>query len=177
MKSRIMLVLAVVLMLSAAFVWAANVNGKWESERPGMGGGEPMKTTYVFKAEGSKLTGTVTSPGFMGGEPTVSEITDGKIEGDNITFVVTRKMGEMEMKSTYKGVVTGDEIKFTVERPAMGGMGGPGGGMGGPGGAPGGGMGGPGGAPGGGMGAGPGGPGGGQSKPRGPQEIIAKRVK
>jgi hypothetical protein len=173
MRLKILLSIAIVLTLLVASVWAADVTGKWTSERQGRDG-QPSITTYDFKVAGAALTGTVTSPGFGGGEATATAITEGKVDGDNITFVVVRKMNmqgqEMEMKSTYKGKVAGDEIKFTIERPAMGGMGGPGGG------APGGGMGAPGGgAPGGGMGApGGGGAGGGRG---GPQEIIAKRVK
>jgi hypothetical protein len=166
MRSKILLSIAIVLTLLVASVWAADVAGKWTSERQGRDG-QPSITTYDFKVAGAALTGTVTSPGFGGGEPTATAITEGKIDGDSITFVVVRKFNEMEMKSTYKGKVSGDEIKFTIERPAMGGMGGPGGG------GPGGGMGAPGGgAPGG------GGPGGGMGAGRGgPQEIIAKRVK
>ena len=38
---------------------AADIDGKWESERPGRQGGQPTITTYTFKAEGSKLTGTI----------------------------------------------------------------------------------------------------------------------
>ncbi|MGD0102079.1 MAG: hypothetical protein ABSC60_17205, partial [Acidobacteriota bacterium] len=101
-----------------------------------------------FKVDGAKLTGTMQG---AQGEP--AEITEGKVDGDNISFVVVRNMGGNEMKITYKGKVSGDEFKFTREFQAP-----PGGGMGGPGGG-GGGMGG---------GRGPGGP---------PQEMTAKRVK
>jgi hypothetical protein len=192
MKVKILAVLAVVFMLALVAAWAADVSGKWEAEQAGRGeGAAPTKTTFNFKAAGTALTGTITLPGFMGGEATTVDITEGKIDGNNIQFVVVRKIDmqgqSMEMKSTYKGAVAGDEITFTVERqrpPAGaggpgggapgGGMGAPGGGMGGPGGgAPGGGMGGPGGgAPGGGGGMGAGGGRGGA-----PQPLIAKRVK
>ena len=63
------------------------------------------------------------------------------------------------MKQIYKGTISGDELKMTMERE---------GGFGGGGGAPGG-MGGP---P---QGGGGGAPGGGQ-RPSGPREIVAKRV-
>jgi hypothetical protein len=176
MKVKILAIFAVVFMLALVTAWAADVTGKWEAEQPGRGeGAPPTKTAFTFKVAGATLTGTITLPGFMGGEPTTVDITEGKVDGNNIQFVVVRKMDmqgqTMEMKSTYKGEVSGDEIKFTVERqrPA-GGMGGPGGGAPG-GGAPGGGMGAPGGgAPGGGMG-------GGGGAPRTPQPLIAKRVK
>ena len=152
MKVKILLISAVVLLaLSAAY--AADVTGKWVAESQGRNG--PTQTTFTFKADGAKLTGTVTSPGMMGGEPTETPITDGKIDGDNISFVVVRNFGGNEMKITYKGKVSGDEIRMTREFPAppAGMGGGPGGGGAGGGGGMGGGR----------------GPGGG--------EIVAKRVK
>ena len=174
MKLKSLLIVAAVLMLVAAFAVAAGVDGKWTSESQRQG--QTSTTAYEFKADGAKLTGSLTMPGMMGGEPTKVDITEGKIDGDNITFVVIRKFGENEMKSTYKGKVAGDEIKFTVERAMPAGMGGPGGGMGGPGaggpGAGGPGMGGPGAG-----GPGAGGPGAGGAGRGGPQEIVAKRVK
>ena len=55
------------------------------------------------------LTGTVSSPR---GE---SPISDGKVDGDNISFSVIRNFGGNEIKFLYKGKVSGNEIKFTVE--------------------------------------------------------------
>ncbi|MBN2317643.1 MAG: hypothetical protein JXR49_01125 [Acidobacteria bacterium] len=148
---KIIVVLGVIVLLGlCASVFAANVDGTWESEQPGRDG-QTRKTTYEFQSSGSELTGKIIS---SRGETPISE---GKIEGDNISFVVVRSFGENEMKQIYKGKVAGDEITFTMEMD-FGGMGGP----------PGGGMGGP-------PGGGAGGPGGGG--PPGPREVIAKRVK
>lgn len=55
------------------------------------------------------------------------EIKDGKIDGDNVSFTILRKIGETGMKIVWKGAIAGDEIKFKRE-VAGGGMGGPGGG-------------------------------------------------
>lgn len=161
MRNKMLLVGAIMLLALVASAFAADVTGKWVSESQGRQGQGPTQTTYTFKVEGATLTGTVS------GRQGDTEISDGKVNGDEISFTVVRKMGEMEMKMLYKGKVAGDEIKFTMEME--GGMGGPGGGMGGPGGGMG--------APPAGAGGqgGPGGPGGGA--PRGPREIIAKRVK
>lgn len=148
-----LLVGAIMLLALVASALAADVAGKWINEREGQQG--PVQTIFNFKVEGTTLTGTVTARGAD------TEISEGKVDGDTISFVVVRKFNDMEMKTSYKGKVTGDEIKFTVER--QGGPGGPGGGMG----APPAGAGGPG---------GPGGPGAG-GPPRGPQEMIAKRSK
>jgi len=163
MKTRVLLLGAVVLLALTVSALAADVAGKWSAQMPGRDG-STTETVWNFKVDGTTLTGTVTSPQ---GE---TAITEGKVNGDEISFVVVRKMGEMEMKMTWKGKVSGDEIKFTREMAMPpGGFGGPGGGPGGgaPGAGPGGG--GPGGGPGGG---GFGGRGGGMNR-----EIVAKRVK
>jgi hypothetical protein len=72
-----------------------------------------------LKADGDKLTGTVTSPR---GD---SDITDGKIDGDNISFKVVREFNGNQMTSSYKGKVDGDTIHFsvTMEGGNMGGAG------------------------------------------------------
>lgn len=88
---------------------AADVNGKWVAQVPGRGG-QTREVTFNFKADGSTLTGTVTTP--RGDNP----ISDGKVEGDNISFTQTLEFGGNEVKLLYKGTVSGDEIKFTRSR-------------------------------------------------------------
>lgn len=44
-----------------------------------------------------------------------SAIMDGKVDGDNISFSITIKLQENEMKVNYKGKVSGDEIQLTAE--------------------------------------------------------------
>ena len=157
-KILVMTVLALSMLLATA--WAADISGKWEGSMDMMG--QSMKLGFVFKAEGAKLSGTSIGPN---GEE--SAISEGKIEGDKISFTV-KVTGQMEMTIKYKGTISAEEIKLTMAMD-MGGMGGgPGGpGGGGPGGPPpGGGMGGPG-------GGGPGGPGGGMP----PMELVLKRAK
>ena len=159
MKNVNLWVAAVLLILLAGFAGAADVTGKWVAQMQGRQG--TTETVFNFTVDGTKLSGTMSNP--MG----ENAITDGKINGDEISFVVVRSFGGNEVKTVWKGKVSGDEIKFT--REMQGGPGGPGAGPGaGPGGGPGAG---PGGGPGAGPGAGPG-PGGGP-----PQEIIAKRAK
>ncbi len=87
---------------------AADINGQWKSEMAGPDG-QTRVTDYVFKVDGEKLTGTVASR--MG----ESQITDGKVSGDDVSFSVVRNFGGNEVKVLYKGKVAGDEIKFTIE--------------------------------------------------------------
>ena len=110
----------------AAGAAAAGVDGKWTAEVPGRQGNTEM--TFNFKADGAKLTGTVANA-FMGN----TEIQNGAVSGDAISFDQVLERGERKITFKYKGTVKGDEIEFT--REMEGGPGGPG--RGGPGGGPG----------------------------------------
>ena len=91
-----------------ACLLAADVTGTWKGTAETPNG--TVERTFVFKAEGAKLTGE-TSSQMMG----KSTITDGKIDGDNVSFTITVKFQDNEMKLNYKGRVSGDQIKFDVE--------------------------------------------------------------
>lgn len=95
------------LFLSAAV--AADINGKWTAQVPGRGG-QNMETTFTFKADGDKLTGSVTTP--RGDAP----ISDGKISGDEFSFTQVMNFNGNEMKLLYKGKMTGDDLKMTRQR-------------------------------------------------------------
>ncbi len=109
MTKRIVFLSACFALMAASLVWAADVSGKWTAQVPGRGG-QTRETTFNFKAEGSKLTGTVS--GMQGDNP----ISDGKIDGDNISFTVAVSFGGNDIKFLYKGKVAGEEIKFTRTR-------------------------------------------------------------
>jgi hypothetical protein len=111
MTKKLLFVATIALVFTFAAM-AADVTGKWVAEQPGRNGGPPRQTTFVLKADGSKLTGTMTGGGGRGGAPTPVEITDGKIEGDNISFTVKRETQNGPMETKYKGTVSGDELKL-----------------------------------------------------------------
>lgn len=93
----------------AAFMSAADVDGRWTAQVPGRGG-DPQTVTFNFKAVGETLTGTMaTARGEL-------EISEGKVAGDNISFAVKMSFQGNEMKMLYKGVVSGQEIRFTRTR-------------------------------------------------------------
>src|ERR1700730_1188256 len=98
------LTLLACLMVTSAF--AADVTGKWTAQVPGRQG-NTQETTFNLKADGSTLTGSVSTPR---GE---QEIKDGKIDGDNISWSQTFERGGNSMTLTYKGKVSGDTIEFT----------------------------------------------------------------
>jgi hypothetical protein len=95
--------------LVAATAFAADVTGKWTAEFDTQIG--PQKYTYDFKVDGSKLTGTAN--GGPADHTMTSEIKEGTVNGDEISFVETFKYDDNEVRIEYKGKVTGDEIKFT----------------------------------------------------------------
>ena len=100
---------------AASQVQAADATGTWTWSRPGRNGAEAQKMTLNLKADGEKLTGAVTSPGRQGAEPVKTEISDGKVKGDEISFSVTREYNGNKMTTKYSGTVTADTIKGKAE--------------------------------------------------------------
>jgi opacity protein-like surface antigen len=109
MKFKTIVIAGFALMLSLA-AFAADVTGKWTADVPGRNG-QTRTQTITLKADGDKLTGTVSGP--QGAE---TPITDGKITGDNISFTVKREFNGNEMKINYTGTVSGNEIKMKTQR-------------------------------------------------------------
>lgn len=94
------------LLLCVSFLaLAAGIDGKWTAQVPGRQG-QARETTFTFKAEGEKLTGT------MSGRQGDIQIADGVIKGNEISFTVTQTMGDNQVKRTYTGTLAGDEIKM-----------------------------------------------------------------
>lgn len=108
MKSKMFLAGAASLFL-AVTTFAADVSGKWTAEVVGRNG--TTTTTFVFKVEGEKLTGTMAGP--QGGE---AAIADGTVKGDEMSFNVVRSFNGNDMKLVFKGKIAGDEIKMSRTR-------------------------------------------------------------
>jgi opacity protein-like surface antigen len=108
-KQRFSVLAGTLAVLLVAALQAADVTGKWVAQVPGRDG-QTRETTFTFKAEGDKLTGSVS--GRQGDVP----ITDGKISGDDLSFTVVMNFQGNEVKMLYKGKVAGAEIKFTRQR-------------------------------------------------------------
>jgi hypothetical protein len=100
--------IAVLALLLAATLCAADISGKWKGTAEGPNGA--IERTFIFKVDGSTLTGETESQ--MMGKATIS---DGKIEGDNISFSINANFQGNEMKLAYKGKVVGDQIKLSVD--------------------------------------------------------------
>jgi hypothetical protein len=103
-----LVVLGALLPLAAV---AADISGTWKASFDTQIGKQDY--TYTFAAAGGKLTGKAKS---ANGE---SDIVEGKVDGDNVTFVENLDYQGQAIKITYTGkVVSADEIKFS--RDVMG---------------------------------------------------------
>jgi hypothetical protein len=97
------------ILLGAVCLPAADVTGQWVAQVPGRDGGL-METTFTFKADGEKLTGSMAN---QFGE---REISDGKISGDAISFNVNIEFNDNKFTLAFTGKVAGSEIRFKRER-------------------------------------------------------------
>ena len=86
---------------------------------PARNGGQERTLTLTLKTEGEKLTGKLSSPGRQG-NVMETEITEGKIKGDEVSFTVVREFNGNKMTSKYNGKVTADTIKGKVETDRQG---------------------------------------------------------
>ena len=87
--------------------------GTWTWTTPGRNGGADRKSTLTLKADGDKVTGSVSSPG-RDGQTTKVDIEDGKVKGDEISFSVTREFGGNKVTQKYAGKIDGDSIKGKI---------------------------------------------------------------
>jgi len=90
--------------LLATALFAGDTTGKWTGKVETPNGSRDVNMTFKF--DGAELTGTVS------GRNGDSAIENGKIDGENGSFTVTRKFNDNEFKMNYAGKVSGDSIKL-----------------------------------------------------------------
>lgn len=90
---------------------AADVTGTWKAEFDTQIGRQ--KYTYSLKQEGTQVTGKATSD--VGGEKHESDLREGKLDGDTLSFVELFSFQGNEIRITYRGDIAGNEIRFTRE--------------------------------------------------------------
>jgi hypothetical protein len=93
----------------ATSVAAGDVTGSWKAEFDTQVG--VQKYTFDLKAEGAKLTGKASFERM--GEKGEAVLQDGKLAGDDVSFVEMLNFQGNQLPITYTGKVAGDEIKFT----------------------------------------------------------------
>ena len=106
--------IAIGILTVATAVQAADATGTWTWTRAGRNGGSEQKMTLKLKADGEKLTGTLSAPNRQG-ENTDTAIADGKVKGDEVSFTVTREFNNNKMVAKYSGKVSDDAIKGKIE--------------------------------------------------------------
>ena len=88
------------LALGSVTALAADFSGKWTADVQGRMGTQTL--TLNFKVDGSTLTGNITT---QRGD---ADITNGKIDGDNISFDQTMNFNGNSMTINYKGTAQAD---------------------------------------------------------------------
>jgi len=106
MKPHIILLALAVASLSAL---AADITGTWKAEFNTQRGLQTY--TFTLKQDGTTVTGKANVE--REGEKSEAELKEGKVDGDTVTFVELLKIQDNELRITYTGKISGNEIKFT----------------------------------------------------------------
>jgi hypothetical protein len=100
--------------LSQAQAADKKADGTYTFTVPGRNGGADRKMTLMLKTEGEKLTGKLSFEG-QNGQTRETEITDGKLKGDEVSFTVVREFNGNKITSKYNGKVDEKGIKGKIE--------------------------------------------------------------
>ena len=86
-----------------------DLTGKWNSVFKRQDG-TPMETTLELKQSGEKLTGTQSF------NDNKTEISDGKVQGENVTFRIVRERNGRSITTKYRGKIQpNNSIKGEIE--------------------------------------------------------------
>jgi hypothetical protein len=108
MKHRVFLICAT-LGLTSLVALGASIDGKWTVDVQGRNGTQTQ--TLTLKSDGAKLTGTLDS-----GRGGAVNITEGKIDGMDVSFKAARAGRNGTTTTAYAGKLTGDDLKLTATR-------------------------------------------------------------
>jgi hypothetical protein len=96
-------------LLAAAVAGAGDLAGRWTAEFDTQVG--PQKYTFELAVAGERVTGKAIFER-MGGKGE-AELQEGKLVGDEVSFVETFDAMGQTVRIEYTGTVKGDEIAFT----------------------------------------------------------------
>jgi hypothetical protein len=98
----------VLLSLAATAAFAANPNGtwKWSTQMPN---GHTANATLTLAWDNHQLSGSIEN------RRGKTEIQNAKLEGDQISFTVVRKLRKQELTLSYSGKLQDDTITGTIE--------------------------------------------------------------
>jgi hypothetical protein len=103
MKNRLVLLFAM-FALTCMVALGADITGKWVSD----GGGKGGPQTFNLKQSGATLTGTVET------QRGSADISNGKVDGDKVSFEVTRDMGDKGKFTTKYSGTAGSGSTMTL---------------------------------------------------------------
>ena len=92
--------------ISSAQVQPENATGTWKVQMESPIG--VIKNTFIIKQDGAALTGKITRE--MESGKTDIDITEGKSFGDSVSFVETFSYQDNQMKISYRGKVSGNDL-------------------------------------------------------------------
>ncbi len=108
MKRNLLVFVVLFVLLSSIAVFAADVTGAWSGTTKGPDGND-FTLAMTLKQAGNALTGTVTGP-----DGNTIDITDGKVDGDKVSFNVSVQ----GMVIVHEGIIKGDDaIALTAKFP------------------------------------------------------------
>ena len=90
--------------LFTSLLSAADIKGKWTGESD-----QGPSFTFTFQTDNNKLTGTMLS---MEGKEL--PITDGKLDGDNLSFSVASEWQGQPIKLVATGKISGEQIQLHI---------------------------------------------------------------
>ena len=102
------LILMLVSLLSLAAM-AADLSGNWTGTFHTREGGA-FETNLTLKQSGDTVTGQ-----FQSGNNDPIDIENGKVNGDTVTWIITRGTGDKTRKINYTGKVEGNTMHLTFQ--------------------------------------------------------------
>ena len=107
--NRTLSVLAITAALAASAL-GADIDGKWKGSMPGRDG-NGRDVSFDFKASGATLNGK-----FVGPQGRDIDISDGKLDGDLLSFKVAIEFNGSSYKMSYTGRAAAGEIHLKMVR-------------------------------------------------------------
>ena len=105
---KYLVTLMALLALTGLVLLAADIDGTWTAETQGKNG--PQTQTLTLLSKGGALTGKLD-----GGRGGPIDITDGKIEGPNVSFKIVREGKNGKQEQEYKGMLKGGDLTLTTQ--------------------------------------------------------------
>jgi enterochelin esterase-like enzyme len=108
MKTQIALL---TLAVTPFLAFAADATGTWKAEFDSRIG--HLKYTYTLKQDGANLTGKANSE--VNDQKHETELKEGKVDGDKISFVEPLNFNGNDIRISYNGTIASNEMKLTRE--------------------------------------------------------------